>query len=389
MRHGKKDLFDFLGISVYEHSYTKLLQALFKEHENWAREFFEEVWGYLPAEGRVLIRTQISIPKEGNKNGRDRLDLALVFGDIDPHIWIIEAKIKSGESSDQLQRYEREDAQQYIANEFGLAVLPPQEKWLYSYLTLEKEEPSRTQRFIPIDYKPIHKVLSRDIPELAEEILPAYKCLCERLRDYYDARGEVLSDNHYFDNEPVKEYLSRTRGLIDKINRFHWLTRLIAEENRMLSEAGKTEQGDPFCKMQPNHWRGPNYNERESVVLSECFDIHFELQLIGWKTIKLKLHYESNPYVRKQDMEELPNSEEQIAGFRQSRGKFVQALDIHEHAFKDAGWEYTSLRYSWQLAKVAEDLDAEVNVESLRRWVKERSKAVSLLIDDAGQKALW
>lgn len=383
------DLFDFLGISTYEHSYTKLLEALFKERKDWAHDFFEEVWGYPPLGSVVRSKTQLSIPREGSKRGRDRLDLVLVFGEVDPYIWIIEAKIKSGESSDQLQRYESKGAQQHIANEFGLAALPPQEQWLYSYMTLEKEEPSQTQRFRPSDYRSILKVLSGGTAGLPEEILPAYECLRERLRDYYDIRDNVLSNEPCLDGKLLREYLSHARGLVDKTIRFHWLVKQIAEENGMLPEAGKTEQGVPFCKMRPNHWQGQSYIECRPDT-SKCFDIHFELQLIQCKTIKLKLHYETNPYMRKQDMEKLPK--DHLEGYRESKKKFVQALDSRKHDFRNAEWEYTSLRYSLQLARATEALELEndVSISSLRQWVRVRTQAVCSVIDHTGKETgLW
>jgi hypothetical protein len=183
---GRRDLFDILGISTYEHSYTELLATLFEERQEWARDFFREVFGHLPTEGTVRTKTQLSVPHEGGERTKDMLDLVLAFGDTAPDIWVVEAKIKSSESSDQLRRYQSQKAQQQIADELGLKK-PSQDNWQYSYLTLEGEEPTEPTEFCPITYARLLKILPSN-PDLAPDLFRAHDCLRNRFVDHYSVR---------------------------------------------------------------------------------------------------------------------------------------------------------------------------------------------------------
>jgi hypothetical protein len=75
----------------------------------------------------------------------ERLPLAsftVRIGEPATDIWLIEAKIKSGESSDQLQRYQQEAVRDRILNKLGFKKMDPvQVRWRYLYLTLEGEKP--------------------------------------------------------------------------------------------------------------------------------------------------------------------------------------------------------------------------------------------------------
>jgi hypothetical protein len=230
MNKSRKDLFDFLGIDTYEASYTTLLATLFEEHPEWAQAHFEETLCLSAPDGPVKAKTQLHVPRESGRKA-DRLDLVLIFGDPVTDIWLIEAKIKSGESSDQLQRYGKdENAQRRILQELSLEDREPgQVKWHCSYLTLEGEEPTGPTEFRPITYKPLPGILSKG-PDLVRELFPAHSCLCSRLDDYYKARGEILNGDTPSNDMALETYLSDTWGLIDKTNKFHWLMKKITKE---------------------------------------------------------------------------------------------------------------------------------------------------------------
>ncbi len=327
MSEVKRDLFDILGIGTYEHSYTELLATLFEERQEWAQGFFREVFDHLPTEGTVRTKTQLSVPHEGGRRTRDRLDLVLAFGNAAPDIWVVEAKIKSSESSDQLQRYESQKAQQEIADKLGLKK-PSQDNWHYSYLTLEGEEPTKRTKFHPITYERLLKILPAD-PDLAPELVPAHDCLRNRFIDYYKARDEVLKgDDAPSDSTTLEDYLSCTWGLIDERNKFHWLMQRNAEDLGGLplefGIAQNIASAKPGCRTVDPNWQGKKYGEN-GADLHDCFDVHLELQLTSGDSVSFVLHYETNPYMPRLSTDTAIGKKE-LEEYWELRRRFAQCL---------------------------------------------------------------
>lgn len=388
MSKGKRDLFDILGISTYEHSYTELLATLFEERQEWARDFFREVFGHLPAEGTVRTKTQLSVPHEGGGRTKDRLDLVLAFGDTAPDIWVVEAKIKSSESSDQLRRYQSQKAQQQIADELGVEK-PSQDNWHYSYLTLEGEEPTERTEFCPITYERLLKILPSN-PNLAPELFRAHDCLRNRFVDYYKTRDEVLKGYAPSDSTVLENYLNDTWALIDEANRFHWLMGRIAKDLGGLQfEFGIAQNqafAKPMCRTRNLRWQGKKYGE-DKVRLRECFDVHLELQLISGDSVSFVLHYETNPYKPGLSTDTTIDKEE-LEEYWESRRQFAHCLSRYEGELKANCWKLT--QYPLQLAKCSENFKLNNTVGSFREWVREGAEAITEAAERAGKEVgLW
>jgi hypothetical protein len=321
------------------------------------------------------------------------LDLVLAFGDTAPDIWVVEAKIKSSESSEQLRRYQSQKAQQQIADELGLKK-PSQDNWHYSYLTLEGEEPTERTEFCPITYERLLRILPSN-PHLAPELFCAHDCLRNRFVDYYKARDEVLQGDIPSDSIPLEGYLNETWSLIDERNKFHWLMERIAKDlGRPQFKFGIAQNrafAKPMCRTRNLHWQGKKYGE-DKVSLRECFDTHLELQLTSGDSVSFVLHYETNPYMPGlNNKEEIPG--EQRRDYWELRREFAVALGQYREELEDAGWKLTLPR-GWgdpppsssnQLAKRS-NFDSSGTVGEFREWVAKGSKTISPLISDAIEK---
>lgn len=391
MSKDERDLFDILGISTHEDSYTTLLATIFEERQEWAKEYFERVLCLDAPDGPVEAKTRLHLKHEGGRKA-DIPDLVFTFGHPITDIWVVEAKIKSGESSDQLRRYEGEMVRNRIFSAFGVddAGLGGV-RWHYSYLSLEGETPTSPTRFRPITYEPLREILPAN-PDLATELFHAHSCLRSRFVDYYKARDEVTEGKAPSDSTPLEDYLNDAWGLIDERNKFHWLMERIAKDlGEPQFEFGIAQNrafAKPMCRTRNLHWQGEKYGE-DKASLRECFDIHLELQLISGDSVSFVLHYETNPYMPGlNNKEQIPG--EQRRGYWELRREFAEALGQRREELEDAGWKLTVPR-GWgdpppissnQLAKRS-NFDLSGTVGNFQEWVAKGSKTISPLVNDA------
>jgi hypothetical protein len=391
--NSKRDLFDVLGISTREDSYTTLLANVVNEPggERWAQNYFEEALTEPAPAGPVNVILRLHLRYEHMKKA-DIPDLVFTFGDPITDIWLVEAKIKSGESSDQLLRYETDATQAKVLAALDLDKSATVE-WHYSYLTLECDRPAKSTRFGPLTYKPLCSILPAE-PELGVDLLPAYTCMRDRFLDYYGARSEVLNGSSPPDSVTVDEYLlSNNWGLIDEKSRFYWLTRRITEELGMqpaLTEAHNPGSSPPVSQMRDPGWqRDPAYG-LDDAPLYKCYDIHLELQLLyGEDSMSFTLHYHTNPYIQGlRNREDIPLEEREI--HQERREAFARALDYKSSELLHAGWKLTSpVKNVLQLAKRVPDFGLQCTVGEFRRWVKEASAAMRPAVNDAAQETIW
>lgn len=392
MGNSKRDLFDVLGISTREDSYTTLLANVFNEPggERWAQNYFEEALGEPAPAGPVNVILRLYLRHEHIRKA-DIPDLVFTFGNPITDIWLVEAKIKSGESSDQLLRYQTDATQAKVLAALDLDQSARVE-WHYSYLTLEGDKPTKSTRFGPLTYKPLCSILPAE-PKLSVELLPAYDYMRDRFLDYYGARSEVLNGSSPPDRVTVDEYLSNNWGLIDERSRFYWLTRRITEEFGMqptLTEAHNPGSSPPVCQMRAPGWQSKSIYMVGNARLHECYDIHLELQLMREEgRVKLMFHYHTNPYIeRLMSREDIPAEDRKT--HQERREAFAHALAQNSSdSLKHAGWKLTSPVNVNQLAKRVPDFHLEGTVGEFRRWVHEASAAMRPAVNDAAKGTIW
>ncbi|MDN5696480.1 MAG: hypothetical protein L0G70_00730 [Rubrobacter sp.] len=365
------DLFDVLNVGTREDSYTSLLAALFAEKPKWAREFFSQSTGEkdLPPKPVGVYRW----PRAA-VSGKDVIpDLVLTFGDPVSVVWVVEAKIGSGEGKDQLINQESEEAQKSLTESLEL---PEGAEWRYSYLTLEGESPAESANFQPATFETLREVFTKK-PSLSEEMYPAYETLRKRLRDYYKARGSKPDPKF-----TLEEHLEPGAGLASTRSRFYWTGERLAEDLKLRPEFGSTggRRDVPLCQMRGKGWRGPRYVRASETPLKDCRDIHLELQLHE-DAAPLFLHYETNPFIPR--LKSLPGNvtEKQYEEYHERRKEFAAALSHHREALEDAGWKLAPSSSVNQLAKL-QPLPLDTNVEEFRKTVRSSAKAMRSVVDE-------
>lgn len=382
------DLFDVLGISTREDSYTSLLAALFEEKPQWAREFFMRSMetDSLPPEPVRSYRWPVT-----TVSGKKVVpDLVLAFGCPISHIWVIEAKIESQEGKDQLIRQESDEARRGLIAELEL---PEHACWYYSYSTLEGVEsanPAAPQKFRAMSFEPLTNIFSEQT-SLPKEIRPAYTALRKRLQDYYGARSEKPNPG-----SQLSEYLEDTGGLISRRARFYWLCRRISESLGLKCTFGvaqSTGNASPFCQMRETRepsWQGSRYLEAsDATPLKDCYDIHLEAQLDSDR-VRFLLHYESNPYIaRLEKCMGQQGNKSQYEEYRERRRRFAEALNESKEELGKFGWKLTLSRNNVnQLARLEPAFALETTTvgsfqERLRTSTSAMREAIEIARRDA------
>lgn len=142
----------------------------------------------------------------------------------------------------------------------------------------------------------------------------------------------------------------------------------------------------PGCRTRDPRWQGKKYGE-DKADLSECFDIHLELQLTSGDNVAFMLHYETNPYKPGLSTDTTIDKEEREE-YWESRKRFARYLSRHEEELKAACWKLA--RYSLQLAKRSEDFRLNNTIGGFREWVREGTEVMTKAVERAGKEArLW
>jgi len=166
-------VFDVLGTADYEIRHSSVLSWLLDREGNHGKgsSFLEMLWEEISREHTVPSFTfaNYQVSREG-ENEDEKIDLLLVAED---RSWIIvvENKLFSPETGDQLDRYFR-----YIEKRYG--DIPDR---LYFYLTPDGISPDREEdeaRWLPISYQFIRAAVSRftdrDLPDRIRDFLEQY-----------------------------------------------------------------------------------------------------------------------------------------------------------------------------------------------------------------------
>lgn len=166
-------VFDVLGTADYEIRHSNVLSWLLDREESHRKEaaFSELFWNELSRDYDLpgLSFASYRVSREG-ENEREKIDILLLSEKRD-WVIVIENKLFSPETGDQLDRYFR-----YVEEEY--ADVP---RRLYFYLTPDGIAPTREEdeaRWLPISYRAVRTAVSRfvteDLPNRMSDFLEQY-----------------------------------------------------------------------------------------------------------------------------------------------------------------------------------------------------------------------
>ena len=305
----KKDIFDILGISGREDSYTDLIYSVFEISklfkENLLKKFFEGNGNIEKL--NMKIRSCYFTPEGSRKK---------IIPDIilynDNKIVIIEVKIFSGEGENQLERYDK--GLNEIKSQLGLSNDIKVDKF---YLTLDKYN-NLGGGFNSIVWKEFIDLIPND--DFDNDIIKiCINCFKERVNEYAS----------YSNNEV---HISDSDNFKDIYNWYHFVS-----YEKILTQIFKEEIGNKqyiwdiwegwengencyaasiqvYCK---DSWKSKNeikfkdidnddidkeVIDKDLISVKSNYDIHYEIKIIGKNKIEFRIDYHTNPYLTSNDI---------------------------------------------------------------------------------------
>jgi len=359
-KYMNEHIFDILGISSREDSYTDLIVHAFRQHSGFRKNLLSLLREEDYNDWEHLVRPSVSI-KVGRK--KDVPDLIL-FNKKANKIILIENKVFSGEGWNQTERYASNEFKKSLESYLGIS----KANFKFFFLTLDEIEPSSSE-FQTISYLDISECIPKTIGNSKLDIL--LEELKERIDEYYNWPKPS-------ENDVVLDYLKNIRRLVNSYRTFRIMVDGLLELNKeFLKECGITaNRGSgyiPLCLWYKESWRSREYPEEKDG--SKCYDIHFEFQWDtreDWENLTLYLHYHTNPYMTQKELKEV--SKDFVAKYDESRDDFFSY--IKEKAPQYWNISKTFLRIAYYT------FDNNVNFGNLKKIVNVLIGNMTSIIDE-------
>jgi hypothetical protein len=290
-----KSIFELLGITSREDSFTDLIVNAFNNDAIFQSSFLENVLKIKPLSGwEAISRISVFIYSDSGKR-KDCPDIVLTNSN-HRKCAIVENKIFSGEGWRQTERYASKEFYESLKAKLSF----PVDEIGYFYLTLDGALPV-SNSFVPISYDSIMNCdFGKETDANVHLLLTDLK---ELLETYYTHTGPKETDI-------VLDYLKINKGLINSYRNFQLLAYSVfgtlTDYNMVVATTSNRGSGYiPICLISKSHWASKEYPSEMNGY--SCFDIHYELQ---WDTredldkLTFYIHYHTNPYMTQNEISE-------------------------------------------------------------------------------------
>jgi hypothetical protein len=345
------DVFEILGISSREDSYTDLIKNAFNDSNHM--EFRRKVLTYFGQDESVadtaVIKTRESFSIDLSKgSGRKKImpDMILSLPE-QKVLLLIENKIFSSEGHQQTRDYASEEAAERIKNTYGCKNIE------YYYMTLLGED-AEDKMFKPISW--------------ANFVVNTVKG-CNFNRSYELLMNDLVKRANHL-NEFNMVNLNEERLSIENLTEVHeglwidrkaifykWINTLNDKLNEIFPDIvpfitkakGRSEQ---YLTVYNNKkWENNNLTdsrEKSKSIIAKTRNVHIEANWNYGKAFMLYIHYESNPYLSQSEFEkQYPGI---YSKFKEKRNQFKTLLhktidDSPKCKFSKANYKLTLAKY--------------------------------------------
>lgn len=356
------DVFEIFSITERENSYTSLLAYLLAASERLREQLIRRAFdGPTPLAGSFTVERQAAL------DPRSIADVLLQATDASGARWelFIEAKVHASEQGDQTPRYYKACVKRTgsPARVGGL------------FLTLSGTP--------PLQYPQVRPLIHRELADWINDVTADFctNIVLQNAATAYVARAHVPVPKAE-DSTPIQTLLSRQEGLVPRLAGADVLATACTAGLPDAWEAWSVliqgrGHASPGLVFRLPDWLGPA--ELGLLWTSDNYNLHLEVELNDTAVRRLKLHFETNPYLPQRKLNAIAGSQE----FAAMRERFRKLLS---NKLADApGWKMKGKKL--QVAVYTLPLGASPTVGQFRDVVTPALRSIAPLVSKALSKA--
>jgi len=300
----KKDVFDILGISNREDSYTNLIKHAFNHSCEFKENFCRIFAGYHSSDFRLVVRSpQVSTH---DKLKKAIPDLLLISKEMN-EIILIENKIFSQEGFNQTERYSTKEFVESLKRKYQMSNAKVDQ---FYYMTLDGTIPYSNQ-FKAIKWVDMILSSTKNVQFTDDRLKLLMNDLIERLIHYENFKN-------LDDNMPFIQYLNSCEKWVNNSQAFKLLFKDVFEKLAAMYSVNATisnfnaNSNQMLIVFNHEKWnrlwmekkKMINATDEYALTMSKCRNIHIEMNWTKTREIiSLYIHYETNPYLTQKVME--------------------------------------------------------------------------------------
>lgn len=375
------DVFDILGISRKEDSYTNLVKYLFDNWNDFKQKFIEKFAENTKDEFELETRNTYNLINDIDIEIEVEHHRKKIVPDMILHskkeIIIIENKIFSGEGYRQTIEYSSKKYLEEVERKFNIK----EAKFNFYFMTLDGIK-AYSQNFKSIKWSELIADCCKDTSEIKKD--PRLKILVD---DLVQRCKQYENIPEPADNESICTYLNKRTKFITNEKLFETYMRKVLEgiihpENNKYNFNCEFSTSDnrnghvSLVYLFKKDWRGIDIENAKQG--DSCRFIHIEFNMPeNLKEINLCIHYGGYPYKREKEWNNLKNDEY----FK----NIIEDYEVERKRFKDN--IYSKLNPNWKkigkcITLAETSISKQVELQEMKKWAEENVEFAYNLIEE-------
>lgn len=351
------DLFELLDVSRREDSYSSVLCHLLDHSVGLRRQLLRHAFGDVaPVLVETDIRFRVALP-----DGSGVPDLLIVGHDAEEQRWelFIENKIDAGESPGQTQRYLDACWERVGPRAAGI------------YLTLDGHAPQVESGVVSLRHAELGRWIEASLSELSDPVL-------QITADAYVRRACAPSPQITVGDAIAGDLLKPPAGLLPRDAGIDALGRAVVAAAAPGWTATPIQiqgvgHGNPGLQFHREGWVGTRVSGGRFTRINH--NVHGELELVWDGDWRLKVHFETEPYMTGRQL----GAMEGLVEYEAMRDEFRRA--VHERAVALPRWKMTN--YPLQVCGFETGVGARSPVKEVIATLADALTVVGPIVDAA------
>lgn len=362
------DVFEVLGISTNEDTFTNLMKYLFDHNHEFKINFINKFLNTdttVSLENVVLLTRTTYIPET---NERIIPDLVLYSKQLN-EISVIEVKIHASQGKDQLKKYR--DNVEIIKKAVGLKEDATEN---YYYLSIEEDMGKDNKDWNFVSWKKMEEVFgvhtaSPGLYSLLWGVSQRIKSL-KKKSDFEEVKN--YSFNNYLRWNLWKSPGKTLEELITSHPEFKDILKEFDQIKSYTQFAPATNTAETTLILSKDSWQSELEYTDENCTVNNCYDFHIEIRIstdTERSYIRIRLDHHFNPYAPSSTMKEILGVDK-YAILHNQKKEFIKEMKFK--TYKDIGqknkYRYNAARgdYLWIISKDEEFENQETIAEVLK-----------------------